>query len=97
MHAIWSLWSVVKSLLPMLILRTVSLLQKPEYDDSCISLSALQISRVSSLTERGSKQMQTDANAVRFDHCCSCMLVLIGVQRIQCILFQAFCCDFHTY
>ena len=81
MHAIWSLWSVVKSLLPMLILRTVSLLQKPACDDSCISLSALQISRVSSLTERGSKQMQTDANAVRFDHCDRCMLV---VQRIQC-------------
>ena len=81
MHAIWSLWSVVKSLLPMLILRTVSLLQKPECDDSCILLSALQISRVSSLTERGSKQMQTDANAVRFDHRGRCMLV---VQRIQC-------------
>ena len=84
MHAIWSLWSVVKSLLPMLIPRTVYLLQTPEYDDSCISLSALQISRVSSLTERGSKQMQTDANAVRFDHYGRCILVLIVVQRIQC-------------
>ena len=46
MHAIWSLWSVVKSLLPMLILRTVYLLQKPACDDSVfIGSSSISISK----------------------------------------------------